>query len=292
MPGIFISYRRSDSGMAAGRLYDHLSGRFGASQVFMDVTTLGPGENFVETIRSTIDKCDVMLAVIGRQWLTATDESGQRYLDNPEDYVRQEIGLALHKRIRVIPVLVDGATMPNPADLPPNLKRLSVQNGLSIRNESFKENINFLMQTIFDFRASAEPPLSLLEHTAPFPAVLPPIPFIRQKRNQWIWVAVVLILLPLNCIFGAVPILVGTLILATLVPVAWPFARNMILIAQIATVIVLAVLFALDYQGITSGNGPILPILGFSAVAFAIILNLIAVRRVCRKSLFEMQPNR
>ena len=98
MPGIFISYRRSDSGMAAGQLYDHLSGRFGASQVFMDVTTLRPGENFVEAIRSTIEQCDVMLAVIGRQWLTTTDESGQRRLDNRRITCARRSRLALQKR--------------------------------------------------------------------------------------------------------------------------------------------------------------------------------------------------
>jgi hypothetical protein len=109
MARIFLCYRRDDSGGYAGRLYDRLGQRFGHDNLFMDIDTIAPGLDFVEAIEKAVGTCDVLLAVIGRQWLTSTDSQGQRRLDNPEDFVRLEIVTALVRQIRVIPVLVGGA---------------------------------------------------------------------------------------------------------------------------------------------------------------------------------------
>lgn len=113
MPGIFISYRRDDSIGHTGRLYDLLSQHFGRAHVFMDIDTIGPGENFAEVIEKTCDTCEVLLAVIGHSWESVTGQNGIRRLDDPEDFVRLEIGHALEKGLRVVPVLVDGAQMPD-----------------------------------------------------------------------------------------------------------------------------------------------------------------------------------
>ena len=78
----------------------------------MDVDAIGLGDDFVEVIETTVAKCDVLIAVIGKNWVTFKDDHGDRRLDNPEDFVRMEIGVALKRKIRVIPVLVDGALMP------------------------------------------------------------------------------------------------------------------------------------------------------------------------------------
>jgi hypothetical protein len=115
---IFLNYRREDSRADAGRLYDHLSHRFGPDNIFMDVDNIPPSHDFVEVIQNAVGSCDVLLAVIGRQWLTITDPQGQRRLDNPEDFVRLEIVTALERRIRMIPVLVGGASMPRSTELP------------------------------------------------------------------------------------------------------------------------------------------------------------------------------
>src|SRR3954454_18329783 len=109
MAGIFISYRREDSIAYAGRLYDRLQAHFGDEQVFMDIDTLRPGEDFVEAIQRTVASCDALVAVIGRSWLMAQDQKGQRRLDDPEDFVRLEIAAALERGIRVIPALVGNA---------------------------------------------------------------------------------------------------------------------------------------------------------------------------------------
>ena len=118
MARIFLNYRREDSRADAGRLYDHLSQRFGPDNIFMDLDKIPLGHDFVEVIQNAVGSCDVLLAVIGRQWLTSTDPQGQRRLDNPEDFVRLEIVTALERRIRVIPVLVGGASMPRSTELP------------------------------------------------------------------------------------------------------------------------------------------------------------------------------
>jgi len=78
----------------------------------MDVDAIGLGDDFVEVNETTVAKCDVLIAVIGKNWVTSKDDHGDRRLDNPEDFVRMEIGVALKRKIRVIPVLVDGALMP------------------------------------------------------------------------------------------------------------------------------------------------------------------------------------
>ena len=131
---IFISYRRDDASYAAGRLYDHLVARF---PIFMDVDTIKPGADFVEAIETSVGSCDVLLAVIGRRWLTASDEEGRRRLDHPEDLVRLEIATALKRGIRVIPVLVEGALMPQSDQLPDDLKALVRRNALEVSHNRF-----------------------------------------------------------------------------------------------------------------------------------------------------------
>ena len=95
MGGIFISYRREDSGPYAGRLRDALSHHFGAEQVFRDIDRINPGERFPRVIEQEVGSCQALLAVIGSTWLSIKDDAGQRRLDDPEDYVRLEIVAAL-----------------------------------------------------------------------------------------------------------------------------------------------------------------------------------------------------
>jgi hypothetical protein len=94
---IFISYRRDDSAYPAGWLFDRLTEKFGAGQVFKDVDSIKPGEDFGQVIDEAVGSCDVLLAVIGRRWLEATDENGVRRLDKPGDLVRLEIEAAPHR---------------------------------------------------------------------------------------------------------------------------------------------------------------------------------------------------
>ncbi|HEY2472868.1 MAG TPA: toll/interleukin-1 receptor domain-containing protein [Terracidiphilus sp.] len=147
MPGIFISYRREDSSAYAGRLYDHLVDRFGKDLVFMDVDSIEPGVDFIEVLQNTVGSCDVLIAVIGKHWLMATDEDGRR-LDHPEDLVRIEVATALSRNVRVIPALVAGATMPASHELPEALVSLARRNAIEISDTSFVPCLTRLIESL------------------------------------------------------------------------------------------------------------------------------------------------
>src|SRR5688572_229939 len=164
---IFISYRREDSGGYAGRLFDRLSVQYGAAQVFRDIDDLGPGVDFVQEIEDSIGTAAVLIAIIGRDW-PATDESGSRRLDQEEDFVRLEVGGALRKGIRVIPVLVGGAMIP--ADLPDDLARLRRLNALTISELEYQSGVERLFAAIDKELGGPPPP------PVPVPAPTPPLP--------------------------------------------------------------------------------------------------------------------
>ena len=145
---IFISYRREDSSAWAGRLSDNLSIRFPSNQIFMDVDSVGLGEDFLKKIEETVGSCDVLIAVIGKGWLTSCDQEGQRRLDNPDDVVRIEIATALKRDILVIPVFVDGASMPQSRDLPDDLKALIRRNALQLSHGSFRTDSERLASAV------------------------------------------------------------------------------------------------------------------------------------------------
>ena len=148
MARIFISYRRDGSGGWAGRLDDWLSRHFGRDNVFMDINTIEPGLDFVEVIEQAVGQCDALIALIGKQWLTLSDDTGRRRLDNPEDFVRLEIAAALARNIRVIPVLVEGALMPRSTDLPDVLKLLARRNAHEISDRRFPYDVDQLIEVL------------------------------------------------------------------------------------------------------------------------------------------------
>jgi hypothetical protein len=99
--------------------------RVSGDRVFMDVTDIAPGEDFTPVIETNIGAAELLVAVIGPQWISATDEKGTRRIDQPSDLVRQELAAALQGKVRVIPVLVRGARMPREDELPDALKALA-----------------------------------------------------------------------------------------------------------------------------------------------------------------------
>lgn len=129
--GIFVSYRRADAGWPARWLVDRLSGQFGAGVVFQDVDSIRPGDDFAAEIEAAVGSCLVLLAVIGRRWLDAEGDAGRR-LDDPRDWVRLEIETAIRRGVRIIPVLVDGATLPAADELPPSLRALGRRQAVTL----------------------------------------------------------------------------------------------------------------------------------------------------------------
>jgi hypothetical protein len=148
MSGVFISYRREDSSGYAGRLFDILSARFGRENTYMDIDTIRGGDNFVAVIEEKISLCDVLLAVIGERWLTSTAENGTRRLEMAGDFVRLEIAKALERGVRVIPVLVGGATMPHQDELPDDLRPLSARQAMDLRDAHFRADAELLIDAL------------------------------------------------------------------------------------------------------------------------------------------------
>jgi hypothetical protein len=146
MTKVFLSYRREDSGGYAGRIQDQLAQALGSEVLFMDVDAIPLGANFVTVLHSEVAKCDVLLAVIGRNWIDARDEYGNRRLENPNDFVLVEIRAALQRNIPVVPILVDGATIPHVSQLPKELEELSFRNGIDVRLALFHSDVSRLIQ--------------------------------------------------------------------------------------------------------------------------------------------------
>jgi outer membrane protein assembly factor BamB len=155
--GIFLSYRREETGHVAGRLADRLIARFGEHTVFMDIDSIPPGADFVEVIQRAVRGCDVLLVLIGPQWTKLVDADGRRRLDDPEDFVVLEVREALDRSVPVVPILVDGALMPRPGDLPPPLHALTRRNAVRVDAESFRSDVSGLLEHLIDMMPGAGP---------------------------------------------------------------------------------------------------------------------------------------
>jgi hypothetical protein len=145
---IFISYRRNDSIATAGHLHDRLVKEFSYNNVFMDVDSIPPGVDFVDHLRKQVSACDVLLAVIGPRWLDTKDTEGKRRIQAQGDFVQIEIASALARGVLVIPVLVDGASMPAADELPDALKSLATRNAIELRNTQFHSDADRLIGKI------------------------------------------------------------------------------------------------------------------------------------------------
>ena len=145
---IFISYRRNETAYPAAWLYKQLAKHYGAVRVFKDVDSIPLGDDFAEVITREVGSCDVLLALIGNQWLTTTDEHGRRRLDDPHDFVRLEIEAALARNIRVIPILVDKSKMPRAEELPDSLDGLARRQALELSSIHFEFDIARLLKVL------------------------------------------------------------------------------------------------------------------------------------------------
>ena len=141
---VFISYRREDSSGHARAVYNELRGQFGSDNIFMDVDAIEPGMDFIKAIESAVGRCDILLALIGPNWLDAGEGEAPR-LQSENDYVRTEIATALRRDIRVVPVLVGGAIMPSPVNLPEDITPLTRRNAIEIRHPHFDADVASLI---------------------------------------------------------------------------------------------------------------------------------------------------
>lgn len=156
MPKILISYRRSDSQAMAGRIFDRLSMRYGEAGVFMDIDAIPFGTDFRRHIGETLKQCDVLIAIVGPQWVGRRDDTSSRIAD-PADPVRVELEGAIERGIPVIPVLIDGARMPAEAELPPSLKPFSFFNAAPVDSgRDFRAHMDRLIKALDGLVGAAE----------------------------------------------------------------------------------------------------------------------------------------
>jgi TIR domain/Domain of unknown function (DUF4062) len=145
---IFVSYRREETAYPANWLYGRLAEHFGDAKVFMDVDAIELGDDFVNVITDAVASCEVLLALIGGRWLTITDAEGTRRIDDPDDFVRLEIEAALARKIRVIPILVDGAKMPRASDLPTSIAGVASRQALELSPNRFDLDLTRLLKLL------------------------------------------------------------------------------------------------------------------------------------------------
>jgi hypothetical protein len=190
---IFISYRRDDSEGEAGRLFDDLTREFGSNSVFMDVAGIRPGVDFVQAIEQNVADCGVLLAIIGPTWASIANASGQRRLDDPNDFVVLEIASALKREVPVIPVLVHAAKMPSQDQLPESLKSFSHRNSVELSHARWPSDVQLLIEALNSYVAPSKATVQEPVH-ATVPVQLPPPhqpatsapPVVKKSSVPWI----------------------------------------------------------------------------------------------------------
>src|SRR6516225_6014706 len=148
MSTVFISYRRENAAGEARALFNDLAERLGENSVFMDVDSIALGRDFRSALQQTTASCDLMLVLIGRNWADAKDEGGRVRLENPADYVRLEVEAALRRNIAVTPVLVQGAHMPAPEDLPAEIRDLAYRNGFELSHNRWESDVGEMVRRL------------------------------------------------------------------------------------------------------------------------------------------------
>lgn len=145
---VFLSYRRADSQVTAGRMAQFLDSIPVIDEVFLDVDGIEVGENFEQKIQLTLAKATHVFLLIGPQWIGPTDIPGQPRIFETDDMVRQESRLALDSKVTVIPILLDAANMPHTSELPDDLKGLSKINAFSLRTSHFDDDMDDLLDNL------------------------------------------------------------------------------------------------------------------------------------------------
>jgi hypothetical protein len=157
MAKITISYRRDDSMDITGRIFDRLTSRYGRETVFRDIDNIPPGLDFREHIRASIDESDVLMVVVGPRWMGG-GQYGQSRIGSESDYVRVEVEAALDRHIPVIPLLVGGADMPEPSQLPESIREFAYRNAVEVDSgRDFDHHMNGLIRAMDEVLLSAMP---------------------------------------------------------------------------------------------------------------------------------------
>jgi hypothetical protein len=145
---IFLSYRRNDDAGSAGRVHDRLLTAFDKSRLFMDVDGIPPGADYIDYLSREVEACDVLLAVIGKNWRGVQRVDGGYPIDDEKDFVRIEIAAALERRKKVIPVLIGDVPFLSDTDLPPSISTLARRQSVRIRHDTFGSDMERLINSL------------------------------------------------------------------------------------------------------------------------------------------------
>lgn len=146
---IFLSYRRADTSGHAGRLCDDLERKFGPESVFRDIESIEAGQNFEQALGQALAEAQVVLVLIGDTWLSETDRTGVKRLENPADYVRNEVATALARHdLVVVPILVEKAVMPSVHELPVLLQPLARLQAIALSEERWRYDLDRVAEAI------------------------------------------------------------------------------------------------------------------------------------------------
>jgi hypothetical protein len=167
---IFLSYRREDTRHMAGRLADRLDLRFGSGTAFMDVDAIEPGADFTNAIAEAVSSCDLLIALIGPNWLALSQGTRAPRIYEYDDFVAIEIKAALDRGICVIPILVDQAKMPTSLELPASLRPLATRNATRIDHETFSSDVERFLAAVERIPHSVA-----MERTARQPQIRPAV---------------------------------------------------------------------------------------------------------------------
>jgi len=148
MGAVFINYRREETAGEARALFNDLVAELGEGSVFMDVDNIALGRDFREVIQERLASSDLMLALVGKNWVNATNRSGRRRLDDANDFVRLEIENALKRNIPVTPVLLQGAQMPSVEELPESLRAFAYRNGFELTHNRWESDVHEMMKRL------------------------------------------------------------------------------------------------------------------------------------------------
>jgi hypothetical protein len=188
---IFLSYRDDDTAAHARWLSAHLAAHCGAGNIFRDSASLLPGDDFVEALDAELRQSNIVLVLIGQRWAHVTDGTGRRRLDNPQDWIRIAIERALQLRIPILPVLIDGATMPTVDELPPSLRRIAYHQTASLRSAPDYHDIDRLLRALEAFADELPSPKHSIETKVPdldLGESGPITVFVSHATQDWKWV--------------------------------------------------------------------------------------------------------
>ncbi|MFC1434137.1 TIR domain-containing protein [Streptacidiphilus sp. N1-3] len=148
MAGVFINYRTGDGDQLAAAVDEALRAKLGDDMVFRDHRTIRKGADYRVELQQNLERCSVLLVLIGSNWLTLTDSSGHRRIDAPDDWVRREIASMLTWRRRVIPILLNDARLPGPNELPHEIAELPNHQAMYLRTKHVHQDLPLIVSEV------------------------------------------------------------------------------------------------------------------------------------------------